>query len=122
MRQAMEDLPVALEEPSYRMLSAGSWGGMVVEYLESIERLDFSPWFQGLPEDMCPCPHWGYMLKGACHMEYGDGSTEVVQEGDVFYMPEMHTGWMEAGSAMFLVSPEAESKLIEDHFAKIMGG
>jgi len=34
MRQAMEDLPVAMEQPDYSMLSAGSWGGMVMEYLE----------------------------------------------------------------------------------------
>ena len=37
-------------------------------------------------------------------------------------MPEMHTGWMEAGSAMFVISPEAESEIIEDHFVKMMGG
>jgi hypothetical protein len=118
----MEDLPVAMEEPSYRMLSPGSWGGMVLEYFECKERVEFSPWFQGLPNDMCPCPHWGYMLKGACHMEYADGSSEVLQGGDVFYMPEMHTGWMEAGSAMFVISPEKESNILKDHFAKMMGG
>ncbi|MGD2122676.1 MAG: hypothetical protein PVJ76_13070 [Gemmatimonadota bacterium] len=71
---------------------------------------------------MCPCPHWGYMLRGACHMEYADGSSEVLLEGDEFYMPEMHTGWMEAGSAMLAISPEVESKILEGHLAKMMGG
>jgi hypothetical protein len=122
MREALENLPVGMDGSGFKVLTPGNWGGMVVEYFECSEKVDFTPILKGLPDDRCPCPHWGYMLKGICHMEYADGSEDVIQPGDVYYMPAAHTGWMAAGSAMLIFSPEAEAKVVQEHFMKLAEG
>ena len=122
MREQKENMPVIMEQPGLKLLSPGTWGGIVVEYLDCTERIDFGPMLEGLPADKCPCPHWGYMVKGAFHVQYADGTEEVIKSGDVYYMPEGHTGWCEPGSAMILFSPEAEAKVVAEHFAKKMQG
>ena len=122
MREQKEKMPVAMEQPGLKLLSPGAWGGMVVEYLDCTERFDFGPMMEGFPDDKCPCPHCGYMLKGTLHIQYADGTEEVIKNGDVYYMPEGHTGWIEPGSAMILFSPEEESKIVEEHIAKKMQG
>lgn len=121
MRQRVDEMPVAMDQSGLKLLTPGSWGGMVVEYFECADRFDFATILSGLPDDMCPCPHWGYMLKGACHMEYGDGSEEVIRQGEAYYMPGTHTGWVEPGSAMLVFSPEAEAKVVQEHIARSMG-
>jgi len=68
MREQLAQLPVAMDQSGMRVLTPGAWGGMVVELIESTERVDFSPMLKGLPDDRCPCPHWGYMVRGACTM------------------------------------------------------
>lgn len=115
-------MPIAMDTAGFKLLVPGAWGGMMVEYFECSERLDFAPVLAGLPDDTCPCPHWGYMLRGAFHVEYVDGTEEVIGAGDACYMPEGHTGWCEAGSAMLLFSPEAESRRVQEHIGRAMGG
>ena len=122
MREQTDNLPVAMEQPGFKLLSPGTWGGMVVEYLECTERIDLRPMLEGLPDDKCTCPHWGYMLRGALHSQYAEGTEEVIRSGDVFYMSKGHTGWFEAGSAMIFFSPEVEQRVIAEHLAKKMQG
>lgn len=122
MRQRLDDLPLAMDQAGFRLLSPGNWGGMVVEFIETTERVDFSPMLRGLPDDRCPCPHWGYLLRGGCTMQYTDGSEETISAGEAYYMPAAHTGWMEPDSAMLVLSPEAEAKILQEHFAKLTGG
>jgi len=123
MREQVQQMPVAMEQPGLKMLKVDSpetWGGVVVEYFECDQRIDFGPMFEGLPENQCPCPHWGYVLKGALHIQYGDETEEVMREGDVCYIPKGHTGWSEAGSAMIILSPEAEAHQLAELLAKKM--
>ena len=125
MREQIQEMPVAMEQPGLKMLkvvSPDAWGGMVVEYFECAERIDFGPMFEGLPNNLCPCPHWGYMLKGALHIQYADRTEEVIKAGDACYMPQGHTGWCEPGSAMIIFSPEAEANQLAEHVAKKMQG
>ena len=122
MRERLEKMPVAQELPGFKLFSPGTWGGLFVEYIECAEKLDLGSMLEGLPDNLCPCPHWGYMLKGSTYLKYLDGSEEVISEGEAFYMPKGHTGWIEAGSKMILFSPEAESKQIAEHIAKKMQG
>jgi hypothetical protein len=122
MREQLGKMPVANELPGFKLFSPGTWGGLVVEYLECAEKFDIRPMLEGLPDNLCPCPHWGYMLKGTIHIEYKDGTEEVIEEGDAFHMPKGHSGWFEAGSKMILFSPEAESKQLAEHISKKMQG
>ncbi len=93
-----------------------------MEYIECIERLDLGPLFKGLPGDKNSCPQWGYMLKGAHHIQYTDGTEEVIAAGDICYLPAGHGGWFEAGSAMIIVSPQAEHKMVTDQIARNLQG
>ena len=36
--------------------------------------VDLSAATVGLPDDLCPCPHWGYMIKGRVRMKEKGGS------------------------------------------------
>ena len=36
-----------------------SWAGLAVGLIEMPAGTDFTPLFEGLPDDACQCPHWG---------------------------------------------------------------
>lgn len=120
MRQLMQDLPVTMEAPGTKVHNA-NWGGMVVGYLELPAGTDFTPLFEGLPDDACQCPHWGYVIKGAVHLRYTDGTEEVTGEGSVFYWPAGHTAWVEQDTAFIDFSPEKEHREVMGHIARMMG-
>ncbi len=37
---------------------------MTVNFLSFGIDIDGTPLLKGLPDDRCPCPHWGYVTKG----------------------------------------------------------
>ena len=97
-------------------------GNMAVAYNE-FPPMPLTPnLLEGLPNDSCPCPHWGYMLKGSMHIRYDDGEEEVVQSGEVFYFPAGHVGWSEEEVAWLEFSPEKELKTVMDHVGRKMQG
>jgi hypothetical protein len=71
-----------------------------------------------LPDDACQCPHWGYVLKGAVHLRYTDGTEEVTPAGAVFYWPAGHTVWVEDDTVFIDFNPEAEHTKVMDHIAR----
>jgi hypothetical protein len=42
----------------------GELDGYTVSFTSLLEDIDATPLMKGLPDDRCPCPHWGYVLKG----------------------------------------------------------
>ena len=69
--------------------SGPEWGGRI-NY--SLHRM--GPGFDAtpvLPGGFCAIPHFGYCLRGTLHVRYQDGAEEVIQAGDLFYMPPGHT-------------------------------
>jgi len=38
-------------------------GGYTVGFETYTEDADLSPFFSGLPDDRCQCPHWGYVIR-----------------------------------------------------------
>lgn len=88
MRGSKVDLPVALEteEGTIRVIE---WGNMNIE-MGAFERgIDPGPFFKGLPDDRCQCPHWGYVLKGQLRFHFADHD-EVYSAGDAYYAPPGH--------------------------------
>ena len=119
MHQLTQDLPVTMEAAGTKIHNA-NWGGMVVGYVELPGGTDFTPLFEGLPDDACHCPHWGYVIKGAVHLRYTDGTEEVTGAGAVFYWPAGHTAWVEEDTAFLDFSPEKEFKEVIDHVTRKM--
>jgi hypothetical protein len=67
----------------------GDLAGYVVSFVTVREDSDLAPLLRGLPDDMCQCPHWGYMFRGRQTVRYQDHE-EVLEAGDAFYMPPGH--------------------------------
>ncbi len=118
MRERTRDLPVAMEAPGMTVRNL-IWGEIAIGYLELPAGTDFTPMFKGLPDDACQCPHWGYVINGAVHLKYTDGSQEVVAAGDVFYWPAGHIAWAEEDTSFLDFSPEQEFKEVSEHVARV---
>ena len=107
MKQPSSSLPALMDNASGSM-RVTSWGGMACSYYELSAGTDFAPVLQGLPDDACPCPHWGYVVKGAIRVRYTDGREEVLRSGEMFYLPPGHTALFEEDSACVEFSPQRE--------------
>ena len=122
MRESLEDLPIKMQAAGTTVRNLSGWGGMVVAHVELPAGGDFRPLLEGLPNDQCHCPHWGYVLKGSVHWGLADGTEEVVKAGEVFYAPPGHTAWVEEDTAYLDFSPEKELGEIWSHITKKMSG
>lgn len=66
-------------------------GGYTVGFETYTADIDAAPLFQGLPDDRCQCPHWGYVKKGKVTFTYGDGHQETYDGGRVLRAAGPHT-------------------------------
>ena len=76
--------------------------------------------FQGLPDDHCQCPHWGYVISGSFRASYSDGSEEIVGAGEAYYMRPGHIFQAVEPVELIEFSPIAEHDLTLAHFAEKM--
>jgi len=81
------------------------------------EPQDLTELLKGLPNDECPCPHWGYVIKGGMWFKSANG-TEVFGPGDAFYVGPGHTSGGDANSEFVIFTPAEQMAIIEAHFAK----
>jgi hypothetical protein len=68
---------------------------------------DLTPFFAGLPDDRCQCPHWGYVVKGKLTYKTADGE-ESFETGQAYYAPPGHTPVLYAGTEVVEFSPTKE--------------
>ena len=68
---------------------------------------DLTPFFEGLPDDRCQCPHWGYVVKGKLTYKTADGE-ETFETGQAYYAPPGHTPVLHAGTEVVEFSPTEE--------------
>ena len=92
-------------------------GGYTCGLVETAQDADLTPLLQGLPNDQCPCPHWGYVVKGSMWWRY-DGREEVIRAGEAFYVPPGHTAGAAAGSEFLVFSPTELLKDVEAHMGR----
>jgi hypothetical protein len=118
MKIRKEEIPVAMEAPGTIMRILKGYGGMTVGFNELPAGTDLSPLLQGLTNDTCQCPHWGYMVEGELQVKYDDGKEETLTTGDVFYMPPGHTGIVKKDMKILDFSPEKELDEVLSHIAK----
>src|SRR6478672_11421853 len=79
-------------------------GGYTVAFEEFSEGGDFSPLFQGLPDDRCQSPHWGIVVRGRMTFTYAD-RVEVVEAGEAYYAEPGHTPGADPGTEVIEFSP-----------------
>jgi hypothetical protein len=87
------EAPVAIEGEGAELRTKEIGGDMTVAFARLAKGTDMAPALKGLPGDLCPCPHWGYVLKGRLKMRTDAASEayEVYDEGQAFYWPPGHT-------------------------------
>jgi hypothetical protein len=98
-------------------------GGYMVEFASFRENADAAPLFQGLPENRCQSPHWGYVIKGALTFRYADRE-ETYEAGDAYYGPPGHIPLVTAGTEIVEFSPKEEYRPLEvvgNNFAALQG-
>jgi hypothetical protein len=87
--------------------------GYTVNFVSFRQDIDGTPLLKGLPGDSCPCPHWGYVLKGRLTYRFLDHD-EVFEAGDAFYLPPGHIPLAESGSELVQFSPSEPLKAVEE--------
>src|SRR5919199_4238376 len=82
------DLPMAIEGGGVEF-RADRAGEQTVAWVRLPAGTDLRPGLVGQPGDLCPCPHWGYMISGRLRMHTKDGSSEYAA-GQAFYWAPGH--------------------------------
>ncbi len=91
--------------------------GYKVSIVVVSEDVDLTPLLQGLPNDQCQCPHWGYVFKGRMWFRSNDGE-ESYGPGDAFYVLPGHTSGAGANSEFLTFSPSEQIAEVEAHMAR----
>ncbi len=108
-----EDVPVVVAdgELEVRVLDQE---GLMVGFVRLPAGADLRPATAGLPDDLCPCPHWGYMLKGRVRMHTKDGHQDFAA-GEAFYWAPGHAPEALEDSEYVDFSPTEEFQHVLDH-------
>ncbi len=83
-----EDVPVVIADGELEVRVRDE-EGLSVGFVRLPAGADLRPATQGLPDDLCPCPHWGYMVKGRVRMHTADGHQDF-SAGEAFYWGPGH--------------------------------
>ena len=100
---------------------ATGYGNMAAEYFTMDAGTDIAPLLQGLKDNLCQAPHWGYLIKGELTVTYKDGGTENVHSGDLFYWPPGHTVKVDKDAEFVIFSPQNEHIPVMDHINSKLG-
>lgn len=120
MKINKKEIPTTMQTPDTTMRALTNYGGMTVCFNELPKGTDFTPLLQGLSNDSCHCPHWGYVLEGEMLVTYDDGTKELLQENDVFYLPPGHTAIVQKDIRLIDFNPSKEFDEVITHVGKKM--
>lgn len=121
MRISKDDIPVKINAPGAVARQqtgfgdASGFGTIGGEYFTMAAGTDLAPLLEGLDNDACHSPHWGYLIKGEVTASFTDGSEETVREGDLFYWPPGHSVRVARDAELVLFSPQHEHTAVMDH-------
>jgi hypothetical protein len=93
--------------------------GYSINFVSFKADIDSTPMLKGLPDDRCPCPHWGYVFKGRVTYTFEDRE-EVHEAGDAFYVPAGHLQRADAGTEYLQFSPADELRTVSETIVKNM--
>jgi mannose-6-phosphate isomerase-like protein (cupin superfamily) len=106
MHVSLNDLPIMFGDESVGLRGI-DWGGQRVAVTTMPAGGDYT-------QDICPLPHWGYIIKGRAKIRYEDSTEETLKTGDVFYLPPGHVPIVEEDLEFFEVAdPEKVDQVIE---------
>ncbi|KTG10785.1 hypothetical protein AUR64_06230 [Haloprofundus marisrubri] len=121
MKIAKEEIPTKIDSPNAVAQHGRGFGeatgyeAIAAERFTISEGTDISGLLEGLEDDLCQSPHWGYVVDGALTVTYADGSEEADEGGDMFYWPPGHTLRADEDTEFVLFSPQHEHGEVLDH-------
>jgi len=114
VKQDRTKMPIRLEAGGV-CIQAQDWADLNVARIRFPKGADATPLLEGMPQNLCQCPHWGMVLNGSIHVRYGDGSEEIVRAGEVYYWPPGHTVWVDEDYEAVEFSPSRPMGEVIDH-------
>lgn len=104
MHRSTQDLPIVWNEGAVTIRQTEA-GAMMVSHERAPAGMDNAPLFKGLPDDRCPCEHWGYILKGSLRVSYRDHE-EIIGAGEVYHLAPGHTVRVEEDCELIELTPK----------------
>jgi len=111
------DVPIAIKDDNVEVRTM-EVGEMTVGFFRLAAGTDLGPALLGLAGDMCPCPHWGYMIEGRLRMRTAEGD-QTYEAGEAFYWAPGHVPVAETDCAYVDFSPTERFQPVIHH---ILGG
>lgn len=118
---ARQDVPVVIADGALEV-RVQDHEGLMVGFVRLPAGADLRPATKGLPDDLCPCPHWGYMLKGKVRMHMADGNHRDFPAGEAFYWGPGHAPEALEDSEYVDFSPTHEFQRVLDHLTGAAAG
>jgi hypothetical protein len=115
------DTPVAIAGDGVELRTQEIGGDISVAFVHLPAGTDLGPALEGMPDDLCQCPHWGYVFSGAVKMRTKDGD-QVYRAGDAFYWAPGHAPMALEDSDYVDFSPTKEFTEVIDHVKARAGG
>ena len=106
--------PIAIEGGGVEVRLQVIGGGISAGFVSLPAGADLRPATKGLPDDLCPCPHWGYMLKGRVRMHTVNGHQDFAA-GEAFYWAPGHAPEALEDSEYVDFSPTHEFQHVINH-------
>jgi|SRR5579883_2220566 len=117
------EIPGAVIRQRMDFGEASGYGALSAEYFSLSAGVDTTPLFQGLEDDLCQCPHWGFVLSGQITTTDVDGVRETVSANDLFYWPPGHNVRVDADAEIVMFSPQREHRHVIEHMInKVQAG
>jgi hypothetical protein len=113
---ARTDLPMAIEGGGVEFRTDRA-GENNIAWVRLPAGADLRPGLAGLPGDLCPCPHWGYMISGRLVMHTKDGDA-TYEAGQAFYWAPGHAPEALEDCEYIDVSPSAELEEVIRHLQR----
>ncbi len=108
-----ESTPIAIEAPGVELRKQNA-GPMTVAFVRAQKGTDLRPALNGLPDNLCQCPHWGFVLKGTVRMHMQKGSQDYTA-GQAFYWAPGHAPEMLEDTEYVDFSPSLEFDAVIQH-------
>ena len=112
-----DDTPIVLKDENVE-LRMTEVGQMTVSFIRLRKGTDLGPALDGLPGNLCPCPHWGFMLEGRLGMHTATGDKQY-DAGEAFYWAPGHAPFAIEDCSYVDFSPTEEFMPVVRH---ITGG
>jgi hypothetical protein len=101
---------------------ASGYGPISGEYLTLTAGVDTTPLFQGLEDNLCQSPQWGFVLRGQLTTTDATGEEETVRADDLFYWPAGHNVRVDADAEIIMFSPQHEHSQVIEHMIEMTSG